>query len=88
MSDRFYIQAPAGKAKSGRFCWWTVKDSKRDLREHGNNITDYIYDGYPDAQQQAEKRAAELNANPSLLRRYGVNHPDSNEEFLRLYAAA
>ena len=92
---RFTVQPPTGKAKSGQFCWWTVHDTKVDLTKHGNNITDYFYDGYPDAQQRAEARAAELNAMPDgALKhlRFGVNHPndvgDPEGEFARLYAAA
>lgn len=92
-NQRFYVQPPVGKAKSGYFCWWVVEDRNVDLAKHGNNITDYFYDGYPDAQKKAEARAAELNANPASVKLRPVNHPDQSTdagmaEFLALYNAA
>jgi hypothetical protein len=87
-NDRFKVFSPAGRARSGKFCWWVVRDTSVDLRVHGNNITDYFYDGYPDAKERAQKRADELNALPPKKVEYGVNHPATHAEFMELYEAA
>lgn len=79
---------PAGRARSGSFCWWVVRDTSVDLRVHGNNITDYFYDGYPDAKERAQKRAKELNAMPPKNMKYGASHPRTDAEFMDLYNAA
>lgn len=86
--NRFVVCAPAGKARSGKFCWWVVRDTSVDLRVHGNNITDYFYDGYPDAKERAEKRAKDLNNRSPKRVGLGASHPETDAEFLELYLGA